>query len=177
MKADGNALAVLAGSFAVISLFAIGGANTTTPEIHRLVVEGRHWMSGRQFTELFALAQAAPGPNVIFVTLIGYHVAGILGALAATLGMCAPACLLAYTVGRIFDRTSGASWQTTLRQGLLPVTLGLTAATAVVVARAADTTWLTVAISLGSAVVFYWMRLHPLWVFGAAALLGLVGLA
>jgi chromate transporter len=177
MKTGAGTLATLAGHFALLSLFAVGGANSAVPEIHRLAVDAQHWMTDRQFTDMFALAQVAPGPNVIFVTLIGYHVAGIAGALVATLAMCGPTCLFAFLVGRIFDRSSGAAWQAKLRGGLVPVTIGLTAATAAVVARAADTTWVTAAISLVSVAIFYWMRLNPLWVFGTAALVSLVGLA
>ena len=67
-----------------MSLFAIGGANGAIPEMHRLVVETRGWMTDRQFADMFALAQVTPGPNVIIVALIGYHVAGIGGALVTT---------------------------------------------------------------------------------------------
>jgi chromate transporter len=177
MKSDGGTLAALAGYFALMSLFAIGGANSAVPEMHRLAVDVKHWMTDRQFTDLFALAQVTPGPNVIIVTLIGYHVAGILGALVTTVAMCGPTCLLAFFVSRVFDRYSGTAWQAAIRGGLVPVTIGLTAASAAVVARAADTNWIAAGISLGSAVVCYRLRLHPLWVFAAAALIGLVGIA
>jgi chromate transporter len=177
MKADGGQLAVLAGHFALLSLFAVGGANSAVPEMHRLAVDVQHWMTDRQFTDLFALAQVTPGPNVIIVTLIGYRVAGFLGAVVATAAMCAPSCLLAYMVGRIFDRSDGAAWQTLVRRGLVPVTIGLVAATAVVVARTADTGWGTAAISLASAAIFYRWRINPVWVFAIAALIGFAGLA
>ena len=110
------------------------------------------------------------------MTLIGYRVAGILGAVVATVAMCTPSCLLAYTVGRIFDRSDGAAWQTVVRRGLVPVTIGLVAATAVVVAHAADTGWGTAAISLASAAIFYRWRINPVWVFAVAALIGFAGL-
>ncbi len=176
MKAGGGQLAVLAGHFTLLSLFAVGGANSAVPEMHRLAVDVQHWMTDRQFTDLFALAQVTPGPNVIIVTLIGFHVAGFLGAVVATVAMCTPTCLLAYAVGRIFDRSDGAAWQTVVRRGLVPVTIGLVAATAVVVARAADTGWGTAAISLASAAIFYRWRVNPVWVFAVAALIGLAGL-
>jgi len=173
MKWDGGTLAVLAGNFALMSLFAIGGANSAVPEMHRLAVEVQHWMTDQQFTDIFALAQVIPGPNVMIVTLIGYHVAGVLGAGVTTLAMCGPSCLLAFFVGRAVDRFSGAWWQAMLRAGLVPVSIGLIASSAAVVARAADHTWITAGITVGSAAIFYWTRLHPLWVFAAAALIGL----
>jgi chromate transport protein ChrA len=72
---NAGTLLTLAGYFALLSLFAIGGANAALPEMHRLAVEVMHWMSERQFADMFAIAQMTPGPNVIVVTLIGYHMA------------------------------------------------------------------------------------------------------
>src|SRR5262249_1570259 len=95
MKEGGDALAALAGYFALMSLFAIGGANSAVPEMQRIAVEVEGWMTARQFTDIFAIAQVTPGPNVIIVALIGYHVAGLLGALIATLAMCGPSCMFA----------------------------------------------------------------------------------
>jgi chromate transporter len=175
MKADGGILLTLLGYFALMSLFAIGGANGAIPEMHRLVVETRGWMTDRQFADMFALAQVTPGPNVIIVTLIGYHVAGIAGALVTTLGMCGPACAFALFVGRLWDRFKGARWQIAIQAGLVPVSIGLTAASALIVARAASTSWLSVALTLVAAAVSYRLPLNPLWVFAVAALLGLAG--
>jgi chromate transporter len=176
MKDDSNPLLALAGYFAVMSLLAVGGANAAVPEMHRLAVEVKHWMTDRQFTDMFALAQVTPGPNVMIVTLIGYRVAGVLGALVTTLAMCGPTCLFAFFVGRTWERFKGAPWQAMLRRGLVPVSVGLTASSATVVATAADYSWSAVAISAATAVISYWMRLNPLWVFAAAALIGLAGL-
>ena len=77
MKSDDNVLLVMAVQFAIMSLLAFGGANAVVPEIHRQAVDLRGWMNERQFADVFAIAQAAPGPNVMIVTLVGYHVAGI----------------------------------------------------------------------------------------------------
>jgi chromate transporter len=176
MKADGGTLTALAGFFALMSLFAIGGANSAVPEMHRFAVDVKHWMTDRQFSDAFALAQITPGPNVIIVTLIGYHVAGLLGALVTTLAMCGPTCVLAFWVGRTFDRFRGAAWQARLAGALVPLTLGLLAASAAVVASAADTNWVAAAITLATAAIAYWLPLNPLWLFAVAALLGLIGL-
>jgi chromate transporter len=175
MKADGGTLLTLAGYFALMSLFAIGGANSAVPEMFRLVVDVRHWMTERQFTDMFALAQVTPGPNVILVTLIGYHVAGIVGALVTTLAMCGPTCLFAFFVGRTFDRFRDATWQVVLSSAMVPVSLGLMASSATVVAIAGDYNWVAAGISVVTAVICFWVRINPLWVFTAAALLGLSG--
>ena len=88
-----NPLIALAGYFALLSLFAVGGANAAIPEMHRIAVEVMHWMSDRQFADSFAISQVSPGPNIIIVTLIGYHVAGLAGAAVATAAMCGPTCV------------------------------------------------------------------------------------
>lgn len=111
MKDDFDTLGALAANFALMSLFAVGGAIAAIPEMHRTAVEVHHWMSDRQFTEMFAIAQLSPGPNVIIVTLIGYHVAGLTGALVTTLAMCGPTCLLTYLVGKVWERFSDAPWR------------------------------------------------------------------
>ena len=85
-------LTSLFGYFALLSLFAVGGANAAIPEMHRIAVDVMHWMSDRQFADMFAIAQMSPGPNVIIVALIGYHVAGFAGAGVATTAMCGPTC-------------------------------------------------------------------------------------
>ena len=155
-----------------MSLFAIGGANSAVPEMQRVAVEVEGWMTARQFSDIFAIAQVTPGPNVIIVTLIGYHVAGLVGALVATLAMCGPTSLFAFYVGRIWERFKDAPWRGAIQAGLLPISIGLIAASAVVVASATAHNFVAVATSLATAVVTYTTRLNPLWIFAAAALLG-----
>ena len=176
MKSDSGSLVTLASFFAVLSLFAIGGGNSAIPEMHRYAVDVQHWLTGRQFADSFALAQLTPGPNLIIVTLIGYHVAGIAGAVVATLAMCGPTSMLAFIVGRASERFTGAAWYGALSRGLIPVTLGLTAASASVIVSVADYSWVAAAITLATAGIGLFLRVHPLWAFAAAALLGLAGL-
>jgi chromate transporter len=173
MRDDSNILLTLAGYFAMLSLFAIGGANAAVPEMHRLVVEVKHWMTDAQFTHLFAIAQVTPGPNVIIVTLIGFQVAGIAGALVTTLAMVGPTCVFAYGVGRIWDRFRDAPWRRAIQGGLVPISIGLVAASGLIIARAAAISWVAIAIIAVTAIVSYTTRLNPLWLFGLAALIGL----
>ncbi len=176
MKTDFDTLGTLALQFLIMSLFAIGGANAAIPEMHRLAVDVMGWMSDRQFTELFAIAQISPGPNVIIVTLIGYKAAGLAGAFVATAGMCGPACVLAFWAGRTWERFKHAPWRMALQAGLVPVSLGLIAASAFVVALAADHSILAFGITAATAVVSYATRINPIWLFAVAGLLGLSGL-
>jgi chromate transporter len=176
MKQDGGALLTLAGYFALMSLFAIGGANSAVPEMQRIAVEVEGWMTARQFTDIFAIAQVTPGPNVIIVALIGYQVAGLIGALVATIAMCGPPCILAFYVGEVWERFREAPWRIAIQAGLLPISIGLIAASAFVIASTAAHNFVAVAITLVTAVVTYTTRLNPLWIFAAAALFGLAGL-
>ena len=168
-------LVALAGYFALLSLFAVGGANAAIPEMHRVAVDAMHWMNERQFADMFAIAQISPGPNVIIVTLIGYHVAGVAGAAVATAAMCGPTCVLAFLVARTWDRFKQARWRVAVQAGLVPLSLGLIGASAFVVARAADHTLVAGAITAATALVAFATRINPLWLFAAGALLGLSG--
>ena len=173
MRDDTGTLLTLAGYFALMSLFAIGGANSAVPEMQRVAVDVERWMTDRQFIDIFAIAQVTPGPNVIIVTLIGYHVAGLLGALVATLAMCGPTCVLAFYVGQVWERFKDAPWRSAIQAGLLPISIGLIAASAFVVASVAAHNFIAVAITVVTAVVTYTTRLNPLWIFAAAALLAI----
>jgi chromate transporter len=161
--------------FATLSLFAVGGANAAIPEMHRIAVEAMGWMTDKQFGDMFAISQLSPGPNVIIVTLIGYHVAGVLGALVATVGMCGPTCLVAYGVAQVWDRFKDAPWRAAIQAGLVPVSLGLIAASALILARVTDHNVYAAVITAVTAVVTFTTRINPLWVFAAGALLGLSG--
>jgi chromate transporter len=176
MRTDSSTLLTLAGYFALMSLFAIGGANSAVPEMHRFAVAVEHYLTDQQFSDTFALAQLTPGPNVIIVTLIGYHVAGIIGAVVTTLAMCGPTCVFAFFVGRASERFKGAAWHAAVSRALVPVTIGLTASSATVIATTAGYNLAALGVTLGMALIAYFVRVHPLWAFAVAALLGLGGL-
>ena len=176
MKADGDILITLAVQFAIMSLLALGGANAVVPEMHRQAVELRGWMSEREFTDMFAMSQAAPGPNVMLVTLIGYHVAGVAGALVTTLAMCGPTAVLAHFLGRTWDRFKDAPWRMAVQAGVVPISVGLVGASAIVLTGAADHSWVAAVITVATAATAFWTRWNPLWLIGIAGLAGLTGL-
>ena len=175
MKSD-DILITLAVQFAIMSLLALGGANAVVPEIHRQAVELGHWMTDRQFADFFAISQAAPGPNVMIVTLVGFHVAGLAGAVVTTLAMCGPTAVLAFFFARAWDRFKDAPWREAIQTGLVPISVGLVGASAIVLVRAADHNWMAVAITVATAATAYWTRINPLFVFAIAGALGLAGL-
>ena len=165
----------VAPQFLLLSVLAIGGVNAVTPEIQRQVVELRHWMSAREFAELFAVAQATPGPNMLIATVIGWRVAGIAGAIVATVCMCGPSSLIVYAVTRVWDRFKGRPWRAILQAGMAPVVVGLIGSSGYVLARGAASDWRGAALSAAAAGLVWKTRLNPLWALAGAAALALTG--
>jgi len=165
----------LAWTFGLLSLFAIGGAASAIPEMHRIAVDLHHWMTDAQFADAFAISQLSPGPNILIVTLIGYQVAGVAGGVVATAAMCGPAAVMAYNVSRFLHRSSRSKWPAILQAALVPLSLGLITASALVLAQAADRTWFAVILTMASAILTLATRLNPLWLLLAGGCLGFAG--
>ena len=108
------------------------------PEMHRIAVDVHHWMTDKQFADIFAISQLSPGPNVLIVTLIGYSVAGVAGAMAATLAMCGPTAILAYYVSRLLRRSSHSPWPAIIQAALVPLSIGLMGASGLILALTSD---------------------------------------
>lgn len=159
--------------FALYSLMAVGGASSLLPEIHRQVVDVGQWMSGAEFASLFAIGQVAPGPNVLIVSLIGWKVAGIPGALVCTIGICLPSSLLAFQAGKLWYRFADSPWRKALEMALAPITVGLVLGSSGVLASLNGQAWLLYAITIATAAASYCLRLNPLWWLAAAAVLGM----
>jgi chromate transporter len=176
MNSDSNPIATLAWTFAVMSLFAVGGANSAIPEMHRVAVEVNHWLTDKQFTDVYAIAQLSPGPNVLIVTLIGYSVAGLAGALVATLAMCVPTAVLALTVSRFLTRSSQSRWPSIIQAALVPLSIGLMGASCFILARTSDHTVVAILVTVGAAVLASVTKLNPLWMLVAGGCLGFAGL-
>ncbi len=162
--------------FTLLSFVAFGGATALLPEMHRVVVENHHWLNDTTFTHLYAIAQAAPGPNVLVVTLIGWEVAGLAGALAATTAMCLPMSILIYLLIDRWERFAGKRWQKAISLGVSPLAVGLIFSGATLIAQAADFGWAAWLLVLAAAIANLRLKLHPLWFIAAGAALGLAGL-
>jgi chromate transporter len=120
--------------FCLLSMIAVGGAITTAPDMHRWLVQQQHWIGDEQFAASIALAQAAPGPNILFVALLGWNVAGLAGLVAAMAGIMGPSSALAFAVGRWGRRNAQARPLRAFTTGMVPVTIGLLLSTAWVLA-------------------------------------------
>jgi chromate transporter len=166
----------LLGTFALLSLLAVGGANTVLPEMQRQLVERHGWLDDATFAELYALAQAAPGPNILVASVMGWWIAGAGGLVMATLGMLVPPALLAWGMAGLTHRLRHAPWLRPAQAGLVPVAIGLMLAAGIVMAGAAavEGGWLGPLIVLAGALVIWRTGWSPMWVLAGGGLAGLL---
>ena len=159
----------LALIFAELSVLAFGGGNSILPEMQRQVVEVHGWMSATEFNALYGLAQAAPGPNMMVVTAIGWHVAGVWGVVVVTLAKFGPSSVITAVALHLWNRFREAPLRAQIRDGLVPVTVGLVAASAVLITQPVATTPVLLAVALVVAALSLWGQLHPLWLLAGGA--------
>ena len=172
--------------FISLSLLAIGGAITTVPDMHRYLVDQQHWLTDAQFNASIALAQAAPGPNVLFIALMGWNVGlnaggmltALLGVFTSMLGILIPSTMLTYFAAQWGHRNRELRAVRAFKQGMAPIVVALLIATGWILAQSNGGTadhwplWLITALS---ALVVWRSKIHLLWLFGAGALLGWFG--
>lgn len=185
----------LFGHFAGLSLLGVGGAITTTPEMHRYLVQQQHWLSHEQFSTSIALAQAAPGPNILFIALMGWQVGvnaggglgagshawwlALMGMTLAMTGSLLPSCALNYLATRWAQHNHQLLVVRAFKSGMAPIVIGLLLAigwllTAVHDQPARD--WPLWALTAVTTLLVWRTRLHLLWLMAAGALLGALGL-
>ena len=162
--------------FLMLWFLAIGGPSTIFPDIHRYVVEVHQLLTSTEFAELYTLAQVAPGPNVMYVTLIGWHLAGWGGAAATTIPLLVPATTLTLLVGHLNERYPNAPIGVAIRRGLTPITIGLMFASATILMRAVNHDWGGYLITLVTVALALYKPWNPLWLLAAGALAGMLGL-
>jgi len=165
-------LADLALTFGALSLVAFGGMPSVMPEMQRLVVDVKGWTTPAQFIQLFAIAQAAPGPNVLIVSLIGWRAAGLPGAIVALLAVCAPAAVLAWWVADLWERFKESPWRRAIQKAIAPLVVGLTLSGGYVLCTPATPDWRLWAIAASSAAAVLSLKVNPLWLLAAGGAAG-----
>ncbi len=177
--------------FLSLSLLAVGGAIATAPEMHRLLVDRQGWLSDMQFNASIALAQSAPGPNVLFIALLGWNVGlnaggtgamgwlyGLLGMAVCMLGIMVPSSTLTWLATRWAHKHRQRRGVRAFKQGMAPIVIGLVMATAWVLGRAHGqlaSDWPLWLLTAATMLLVWRTRLHLLWMLGAGALLGALG--
>jgi chromate transporter len=169
-------LAAVFGYFTMLSYLSIGGAPSVLPEMHRYVVEVHGWMTSAQFAEVYALAQVAPGPNVMYIPLIGWYIGGWGGALATLLSMIMPCCTLTLLVAHLHARHPKHAFGVAMRRGFTPLTIGLVFATGWILLPAVNADWRGYVLTLATIVLVLRTSLNPMWLLGLGAIAGVAGL-
>jgi chromate transporter len=173
--------------FATLSLLSVGGAVATTPDMHRYLVDTRHWLSDPQVSASSAIAQSAPGPNVLFVALMGWNIGmnaggmplAALGVAVSMVGILLPSSALTYFAAHWSQANRHLRAVRAFKQGMTPIVIALLVATGWILATGSRYNlrdwplWLVTGVT---ALVVWRTRLHLLWLFGAGALLGWFGL-
>jgi chromate transporter len=163
-----------AAHLALLSIVSVGGAHAMLPDIYRFVVIEHGWLSGQEFATLVALSQAAPGPNVLVTTLLGYQFGGLAAAVCAPVAFILPSSVAVYAFAHLHVRGGAAPWKKIAMQGLAPLTVGLVIASGIVLAQGAGAGIAGYAIAGAVAALSAFTRLHPLWLIAAGAVAGLV---
>jgi chromate transporter len=158
--------------FLSLSVFATGGAMALASDMHRYVVDDHPYITHTQFVNSIALAQAAPGPNILFVTVMGWQIAGLPGALATTLGLSLPALVFPMLISRASRMAQFDRFIKALQRGLGPVALGLMAATCYLLVRQAPGRWMGAALIAATFVLLATTRLPPVVLILAAGVIG-----
>ena len=175
--------ASLFGHYLMLSLMSFGGAISTTPEMHRYLVEQNHWLTQQQFSHSIAIAQAAPGPNVLFVALMGWNVgmnagsttAALLGVAVTMLGILLPSTVLTYVAARWGHRNRELRGVRAFKMGMAPVVVALLLSTSWILGsapQAARANWPLWLLAIVSGLLIWRTRLHLLWFLAAGAVLG-----
>ena len=170
-----------------LSLLSVGGAITTAPDMHRFLVDSKGWLTDPQFSASIAIAQAAPGPNVLFIALMGWHVGlnagglplALLGMAITMAGILIPSTTLTYTAARWGHRNRELRGVRAFKQGMAPIVIALLVATGWILATGSSYSlhdWPIWGVAIASAVLVWRTKLHLLWLLGAGAVLGWFGL-
>ena len=159
-------------AIAPLSLLAIGGASAIYAPLQQQTVDVYRWVSAREYLELFAIARVTPGPGSMLTTLIGWKVAGFLGALVATLALYVPSSMLCYGVAHAWRRYRGTKWHSAIENGLRPIGAGLMIAGGVMILRIEDSGWLGWAVAFAVLGVMTWRpAVHPMLLLALGAVI------
>jgi chromate transporter len=162
---------------ALLSIISFGGMASVLPDLRHFVVTANGWLTDREFANFFAIAQALPGPNMLFMMgVIGWRVGGLPTALATGIAAFGPPCVIYYFGYGLWQRSRQAPWHLLVRRALAPLTAGLIVGGGIVMAHTADTNWRTTVLTIAGATLILLYRVNPLWILLAAGGAGGLGL-
>jgi len=158
--------------FMLLSLISVGGMPSVLPELQRYVVDVKGWVSPQEFIQIFAVGQAAPGPNILIASLVGWKVAGLAGALLALFAMCGPAAVLAWWVADLWERFKDSPWRKAIQRAISPIVVGFILSGGFILATPGAPDWRLWAIAAATAAGMLLSKLNPLWFLAAGGAIG-----
>jgi chromate transporter len=180
---DWRQLLAVIWDFLSLSLFSLGGGNTLLNEYHHMAVDQYCWLTSRQFADIYAIAEAAPGPSSMIVGLLGMGAAvkegplwGVLSGLTAEIAILLPSTLLMVVAAMSWNRLRHSPWRIAFERGLGPITLGILFAVGLKILRISDHDTPAYAVSLVVCVLMLRTKISPLWFLAVAGLMGGLGL-
>jgi chromate transporter len=162
----------LALYFGLLSLISVGGMPAVMPELQRYVVDVKGWLTPGEFLQAFAVGQAAPGPNILIASLIGWKVAGIPGAIVALAAICGPAAVIAWWVSELWERFKDSPWRRAIQRAISPVVVALILSSGFIIATPGSPDWRLWLIAGASAAAMLAANVNPLWMLAGGGLLG-----
>jgi chromate transporter len=165
-------LPALARVFLYLSLLTVGGGMAAFPEMQHLTVDVHKWLTFPQLIHLYSVGQMAPGPNMMMIVAIGEWVAGLPGAVVVLIAFFGPTALLAFLIGRLWNRLEHWRWRTSIQRGLAPVSIGLLLAGCFTMARGAIFGLETAAIAVGVLMILLQYKINPALLILGAAIVG-----
>lgn len=159
----------LALLFAGLSMLALGGGAGVIPDMQHAAVDVYHWMTAREFLDMFAISRAAPGPGSQIVVLIGQKAAGMAGAAVSFVAMFLPSCLLVHVVARFWHRAARSAWREVVERALAPVAIGMTFASGLALVRGTEHDIVPYLITAASTLAFAFTGIHPVALLAAGA--------
>jgi chromate transporter len=172
-------MSVLISLFLKLSAFSVvafGGINALLPVLYDLSVNQEHWISSQTFADYFAIAQAAPGPNLMTVTLIGWNVGGLLGAALATLAISWPSAIMIYFLQGYISAIQNKQRQQMIQFAAGTLSVGLVLAAAWQISMQMNQSLPAYILTIGTITITFFTRWHPLYLIAAGAACGLLGL-
>jgi chromate transporter len=173
--------------FASIAVVSVGGGIAVLPDAFRFMVVTKKWLSSEDFTNMVAVAQAAPGPNILMFSLISFQAAtsyglglSVLSALAGLMSFIVPTCAIAWLVNRQFESRSNSKMIKAIKTGLVPLTVGIVLASgwllthAAATAKSASPLWWVYGLAVIVATISYFKKVNPLWMVALGAVVGMV---
>lgn len=171
-----NQIPALVRVFAYLSILTVGGGMAAFPELKILTVDVHQWLNFRQLIHLYSVGQMAPGPNMMMIVAVGQWVAGLPGAIVVFIAFFLPTVLLAFFIGRLWNRLEDWPWRASIQRGLAPVSIGLLLTGALTMAKGAVTGLVTAAVAVIVLVILLRSRINPALLILAGAVVGLLAL-